>query len=82
MEKFTATFNKKCYIQGFGRKFYKKGVELINITDEKGNVVTKMQKFALLSFFKNNDISQGQKISFYAENQNGKISNIKSIQII
>ena len=31
---FTATYKGQCYIKGYGKRLYKKGVELTNIKDD------------------------------------------------
>ena len=39
--KFYATYNGECYVEGYGRKLYKKGIELINVTDCNGEIIIK-----------------------------------------
>lgn len=82
MNKYTAKYNGQCYIKAHGRKFYKKGIELSDIRDENNNLVSNFQKFALLSFFKNNDIPYGQKLSFTALKTEDKIISPRNFRII
>lgn len=82
MNKYTAIYKGQCYINGYGRKLYKKGIELTNIRDEHNVLITNSQKFALLSFFKNNEISVGQKISFTAIKNGDKIISPRNFQIL
>jgi hypothetical protein len=82
MNRYTAIYNGQCYINGYGRKLYKKGILLSDIRDSKGNLVTPSQKFTLFAFFKDNNLSCGQKISFVAMKQNNKIISPRNFQII
>ena len=46
-EKFYAIYDGQCYVAGYGRKLYKRGISLLNITDCDGKVVIKRTGKAL-----------------------------------
>lgn len=80
-QKFTATFNGSCYINAYGRKFYKKGYSLINIKDEKGNKIPDQKISQIKSFDIIADKSAKQNIEFEAKFDGNKLSYISNVKI-
>ena len=78
-----AIYNGQCYVNGYGRKFYKKGVELINVADCNGKDVVKKAKMTMTKALKKClDFASGTKIEFDAvltDNNVSYISNVKEI---
>lgn len=83
-EKFYATYDGQCYVAGYGRKLYKRGISLVNVTDCNGNIVIKRIGKALTKALeKCLDMTSGTKIEFDAVLVRGSdisyISNVKEI---
>lgn len=82
--KLYATYNGQCYVKGYGRMFYKKGVELVNIEDCNGNVVIKkVRKNLIKALEKCLVFVDGTKIEFDAVidgNDIFYISNVKEVK--
>jgi len=82
--KLYATYNRQCYVKGYGRMFYKKGVELVNIKDYNGNVVIeKINKALTKALEKCLGFVDGTKIEFDAVidgNDISYISNVKEVK--
>lgn len=80
---FYATYQRECYIKGYGRKFYRKGVKLNDIKDSKGNIIAEQMTVALSKAFSNADLNSGDRIEFKAvltdNNWLMYISNIKRV---
>ena len=81
--KFYAIYNGECYIEGYGRKLYKKGIELINVTDCNGKIIIeKTRKNLTKALEKCLTLERGTKIEFEAvltENEISHISNVKCV---
>ncbi len=84
--KFYATYNGECYVEGCGRKLYKKGIELINVTDCNGEIVIeKTRKNLTKALEECLTLESGTKIEFEAvltENEISYISNVKEVNCI
>lgn len=82
--KLYATYNGQCYVKGYGRMFYKKGVELVNIKDYNGNVVIeKIKKNLTKALEECLSFVDGTKIEFDAVidgNDISYISNVKEVK--
>ena len=83
--KFYATYNGQSYANGYGRKFYKKGVKLINVEDCKGKVVIEKVNITMTKALeKCLDLTKGTKIEFKAvliEDKIYYISNIRELKM-
>ena len=78
--KFYATYNGQCYIKGYGRKLYKKGVNLINIKDCTGNVVVEnTNKTLTKALEKCLVLSAGTKVEFDGVLKDNNISYISNV---
>lgn len=81
--KFYAVYNGQCYIKGYGRKLYKKGVNLINVTDYNGKIIAEKINVALTKALeKCSDLTSGTQIEFEANLMDGKISYISNVKQI
>lgn len=81
--KFYAVYNGQCYIKGHGRKFYKKGVELINIEDCNGKIVIeKVRKNLTKALEKCLNFVSGTKIEFNAVLIDNEILYISNVKIV
>lgn len=81
--KFYAIYNGQCYVKGYGRKFYKKGVELINIEDCNGKIVIeKVRNHLTKALEKCLDFVSGTKIEFDAVLTDNAISYISNVKIV
>ena len=82
MNKFYAVYNGQCYVKGYGRKFYKKGVSFIYVTDCDGKIITEKLNVALTKTLeKCLSYADGTKIKFDAMITNNNIHNISNIKI-
>ena len=82
-EKFCAIYNGECYIKGYGRKFYKKGIELINIENCDGKIVVEKARMNMTETFKKcSDIANGTRIRFDAVLTDNKISYISNVETV
>ena len=81
--KLYATYNGQCYVNGYGKRLYKKGVELINVKDCNGKVVVeKARKAMTKALEKCLDIASGTKIEFDAVLTDNEISYISNVKIV
>lgn len=81
--KFYATYNRECYVKGYGRKFYKKGIELIDVTDCNGEmIVEKMNVVLTKALEKCLDLESKTKIEFEAVLTENKISYISNVRVL
>ena len=81
--KFYATYNGQCYIKGYGRKFYKRGIELINIEDCNGKIVIEKARNNLTKALeKCLGFVSGAKIEFDVILTNNKISYISNVKVV
>ena len=81
--KFYATYNGKCYVKSYGRKFYKKGVELINIENCNGKIIIEKVNMAITKALeKCLDLANGTKIEFEAVLIEDKISYISNVRVL
>ena len=79
--KFYAIYNGQCYIKGYGRKIYKKGIELIDVKDCNGEIVTEKLNMALnKALEKCLDFAAGTEIKFDAILNNNKLSYISNVK--
>lgn len=81
---FRAVYKGECYIKGYGRKFYKKGIRLIYIKDSNGNLIAKQIKTNLSKAFMNcKELVCGNEIEFEAilteDNRLLYVSNMKVV---
>lgn len=80
-EKFYAIYDGQCYVAGYGRKLYKRGISLLNITDCNGKVVIKRTGKALTKALeKCLDLTSGTKIEFDAVWSKCDISYISNVR--
>ena len=80
--KMYATYNGQCYVNGYGRKLYKRGVELINIKECNGNVVVeKERKTITKALEKCLGFASGSKIEFDAVLDGNNIRYISNVKI-
>lgn len=81
--KFYATYNGQCYVKGCGRKFYKRGIELIDITDCSGKIIIeRTRKDLTKALEKCLELKSGTKIEFEAMLVENEISYISSVREI
>ena len=79
--KFYAIYNRQCYVKGYGRKLYKKGIELIDITDCNGVVIAEKTNIPLTKALeKCLEFASGTKIVFDAVLTDNKIFYISSVK--
>lgn len=80
--KLYATYNGQCYLKGYRGKFYRKGVELIDIEDCNGNIVVeKTRKNLTKALEKCLDLVSGTKIEFEAVLNDNDISYISNVKV-
>ena len=81
--KFYATYNGQCYIKGYGKKFYKRGIELVDVEDCNGKIVIdKVNMTMTKELEKCLNLANGTKIKFDAVLTEDKISYISNVRIL
>lgn len=81
--KLYATYNGQCYVKGYGRMLYKKGVELINIEECNGNVIVeKTRKPMTKALEKCLNFVCGTKIEFDAILDDNNVSYISNVKVV
>ena len=78
-DKLSATFVGECYINGYGRKLYKKGFLLENVRNENGEILFEKVKVTKNKSFEN--IDAGEVVTFLAEVKDKTLSDIRIISI-
>ena len=83
---FFAYYTGQCYTRAYGRKLYKKGIELGKVCDEQGNVVAEkmiVPKTKILSIFDNVNVPRDtKKISFDAVLNKNRLLYVSNVKIL
>lgn len=81
---FSSVYQGECYIKGYGRKFYKKGVRLTDIKDNQGCLIAKQIDTNLSKAFAScKELERGNRIEFKAIlTEDNKLLYISNVEII
>ena len=81
---FSAVYQGECYIKGYGRKFYKKGIRLADIKDNQKCLIAKQIDTNLSKAFTNyKELEYGNQIKFKAIlTEDNKLLYISNVEII